>query len=93
MEIWIQTLTTHFRDLLDLTARHVIQQPSQIRPGVHSLELFLVQMQHLVHPSLVLELKYILRDDIYYSFKTKQKNHPLECRYRYNYQRCVTFYY
>lgn len=57
VEVRIQALAAHLRDLLDLAVRHVLQQPPQVRPGVHRLQLFLVEVQHLVDPSLVLELR------------------------------------
>lgn len=57
VEIRIQTLAAHLGDLLDLAVCHVLEQPSQIRPRVHRLQLFFIQVQHLVDPSFVLELR------------------------------------
>lgn len=57
MEIWIQSLATHFGYFLDLTIGYILQQPPQVGPRMHRLELLLIEMKHLVDPSLVFELE------------------------------------
>lgn len=57
VEIRIQTLAAHLGDLLHLAVCHVLQQPSQVCPRVHRLQLFFIQVQHLVDAPFVLELR------------------------------------
>lgn len=57
VEIRIKTLAAHLGDLLHLAVCHVLQQPSQVCPRVHRLQLFFIQVQHLVDAPFVLELR------------------------------------
>ena len=57
MKVWVQTPVAHPGDLLDLAVRYVVQKLPEIGSGVHRLQLFFVEVQHLIDPLLVLELK------------------------------------
>lgn len=58
MKIGIQPLGAHLGDLLHLAVRDVVQESSQVRSGVQTFQLLLVQSHHFVHPSFVLQLQY-----------------------------------
>ena len=57
MEIGIQALGAGFGQLLRLSGSRVVQEPPQLDAGVKGSQLLLVQVQHLVHPALILELR------------------------------------
>lgn len=57
VKVGVQTLAAHFGYLLHLAVRNVIQQPAQIRSRVHRLQMLLIEVQHLIDPPLVLELR------------------------------------
>lgn len=57
MEVRIQSLRAHLRHLLHLSVVHVLEEAPQIRSCVQRLQLLLVQIQHLVDASLVLQLE------------------------------------
>lgn len=57
MEVGIEALRTHFGDLLNLSIGYIVEESAKVGPRVQSLQLFLVQVQLLVHTSLVLQLK------------------------------------
>lgn len=56
MNVGIQPFGTHFRNLLCLATGHVVEESTQVDARVQRTQLFLIQMQHLVHTSLVLQL-------------------------------------
>ena len=57
MKIGIEALGAHLGHLLHVVGHDVLQQLLQIAAGVDVLQLLLVQVEHLVDPSLELELE------------------------------------
>ena len=60
MNVGIQSFGTHFGDLFRLAAGHVVEETTQVDACVKRAQLFLVQVQHLVHAPLVLQLHNII---------------------------------
>jgi hypothetical protein len=56
VNVGIQPFGTHFGNLLRLAAGHVVEEATQVDACVQRTQLLLVQMQHLVHTPLVLQL-------------------------------------
>lgn len=57
VEVRVQPFGTHLGNLFHVTPVDALQKAPQIGPGMEGLQLSLVQIQHLVHPALVLELE------------------------------------
>ena len=57
MKVGIEALGAHLGHLLHVVGHDVLQQLLQIAAGVDVLQLLLVQVQHLVHSPLELELR------------------------------------
>lgn len=57
MEIGIESFGADLGDLLGLATGDVVEEAPQLDAGVQRTQLLLVQVQHLVHPPLVFELK------------------------------------
>ena len=57
MEVWIESFVTHFIDFLHVVCKYMVQELFQICSRVDILQLFLVQIQHFVHPSFEFKLK------------------------------------
>lgn len=57
MKVGIEALGAHLGHLLHVVGHDVLQQLLQIAAGVNVLQLLLVQVQHLVHTPLELELE------------------------------------
>lgn len=58
MKIWIQSFGTHFRDLLNMTPVDALQKSPQIRSRMKSAQLALVEIQHFVNATFVLQLRH-----------------------------------
>ena len=57
MKVWVQTLGAHLGHLVHVVGHHLLQELLQVAPRVDALQLFLVQVEHLVDTSFELELK------------------------------------
>lgn len=57
MEVGVQPLAAHLGDLLHLAVVDIVDEPAQVGLCVDCLQLLLIQLQHLVHPPLVLQLQ------------------------------------
>ena len=57
MKVRIEALGAHLGHLLHVVGEHVVEELLQVGPRVDVLQLLLVQVQHLVHTPLELQLE------------------------------------
>ena len=58
MKVWVQSFGTHFVYFFHVAVCHVLDKLFVIGLRVDGLQLLLVHLQHLVHTTLVLQLKH-----------------------------------
>lgn len=59
VEVWVESLGAHLAHFVHIVLPHILQEPPQVGPGVERPQSLLLQVQHLVHSSLVFQLEVI----------------------------------